>query len=324
MPKYFTAAQIPDLTGKVALITGANTGIGFCSTSFLASAGVKVYLACRTEIRALDAIARIKAKNDKARIEFLKMDLTDLGSIRTAGAIVLNREKRLDILINNAGIMAVPYQLVDGVEIQFLSNHLGHFLLVNELLPLLRATAKETGDVRVVNLSSLAHAWTKDTMDYSSLESINMTYGTPNSRYGQSKAANILYTKKLQRFLDAEGDSGIYVNSPHPGFVNTELPRGLRASQGEFIYNTFISPFIKVGSAVGYILSPEDGAMSSMYCATSPQVKQKSVKGQYTVEYGAPKIPTAFCQDKDGLRAENLWKTSLSILESKGFTGLYA
>lgn len=111
--------------------------------------------------------------------------------------------------------MVVPYKLVDDVELQFMSNHLGHFLLTSELLPLLTKTASRSHDVRIVNLSSLSHAWTSDKMDYASLESINSEWASPNERYGQSKAANVLFSKKLQEHIDsrATGDSGIFVNS---------------------------------------------------------------------------------------------------------------
>lgn len=221
--------------------------------------------------------------------------------------------------------MAVPYKLVDDIEIQFLSNHLGHFLLTAELLPLLTKTASETQDVRIVNLSSLSHAWTSDKMTYESLPLINKEWASPNERYGQSKAANILFSKELQRYLDSNGsvDSGIYVNSVHPGFVNTELFRGLKESRGSIIFNSIIKPFFFVASAVGFVISPSDGCLASLYVATSPDIVKDKVKAKYFVPYGKEAKVTTFCEDTDGVRSGNLWRISKEILLQKGFTNLY-
>lgn len=219
--------------------------------------------------------------------------------------------------------MNVPYKLVDGVEWQFLSNHLGHFLLTSQLLPILRKTAAQTQDVRIVNLSSLSHAWTKDQMTYDSLETINKEYSSTDDRYGQSKAANILFSKKLQQYVDGLGLSGVYVNSVHPGFVNTGLFEPMRETRHPVIYHAFIRPFFAVGKAVGIVIPPSDGCLASLYVATSPDIVKDKVKAKYFVPYGRQAKVTAFCQDAEGVRSENLWRTSKEILSQRGFTGLY-
>lgn len=214
----------------------------------------RVYLAARSEQRAKDAIAELTrlcslGSDDQQRLVWLPFDLTDIDSIDRAARTVLSDEKRLDILVNNAGIMACPYELKNGVEVQFVScfsrasiqdagliisdvewNHLGHFVLVDKLLPLMKQAAREHGNsstsVRIVNVSSMGHTFSPQPA-FESIDAVNRPLSSTWARYGQSKLANILFTNELKKRL--EGDS-IRVFSCHPGNVHTTLTRGPIAS----------------------------------------------------------------------------------------------
>ena len=158
--KQWTFDKLPDLTGRVAVVTGGNTGIGKSTCRVLSEHGAKVYVAARTPSRAQGAIDEIKSVVPKADIHFLQLDLQSFQSVKDAAASFKSQEKRLDILVNNAGIMANPYEETkDGNESQFQTNYLSHFLFTRELLPVLQETAKKQpeGTVRIVNLSSTGH-----------------------------------------------------------------------------------------------------------------------------------------------------------------------
>ena len=212
-PSNFGLDSIPNLAGKVALVTGGNTGIGFETVLQMAKKQCKVYLGARSREKAEAAIAKMKEIDSSVDVVFVQMDLQDLASVKKAAADFSSKEDHLDILVNNAGIMASPFALSkDGVEAQFATNHLGHFFLTNSLIPKL-LKSKETP--RVVNVSSVAHLAAPNVGIYS-LEEMNDSNTMNNAtRYGQSKLANILFSKGLN---ERYGDK-IICNSLHPGWV---------------------------------------------------------------------------------------------------------
>ncbi|OKL55524.1 hypothetical protein UA08_09209 [Talaromyces atroroseus] len=261
MSTFNPATDIPSLTGKVILITGANTGIGKETIISLAKHNPdKIYLASRDKGRANQAIDDIQKAVPGAPIEFIPLDLASLDSVRDAAATFHARSNRLDILINNAGIMAVPSgKTKDGFEIQLGVNHLGHFFLTKLLLPTLQNTAAQASspmDVRVVNLSSMAYASTpSDGIHFKNLN-VGRKPWDVWMRYGQSKLANVLFTKEL-----AGRHSEFTTVAVHPGFINSDLwSTHWTAQFTRWMFN-------------GTWLTVESGSHNSLWAATSPDVK---------------------------------------------------
>ncbi len=256
-PKW-TETDIPDLAGRTALVTGANSGIGFEAARALAQAGAKVLLGCRNPDKAAAALERIRAVAPDADVSLLTLDLADLSSIRLAAAIVADTVPGLDLLINNAGVMALPKQATaDGFEMQFGTNHLGHFALTGLLLDRLGASSP----ARIVNVSSQAHR-----MGRINFDDLDASRGYSRwSRYGQSKVANLLFTYELQRRL-AERESSTIAVACHPGGSNTELFR----DSGRLMQ--FFQP-----AAQWVMQSPAMGALPTLRAATDPGV----IGGQY-------------------------------------------
>jgi NAD(P)-dependent dehydrogenase (short-subunit alcohol dehydrogenase family) len=211
----WTLQNIPPLDGKNILITGANSGLGLVSAKALARRGAHVILACRTLAKANSAADEIRAGNAGARLEPQAVDLTDLGSVRAFAREINARHARLDVLLNNAGVMATPYlRTQDGFELQFGTNHLAHFALTGLLFELLT----KTPGARVVNVSSLAHRFGKMRFDDPSWERSYSKWGA----YAMSKLANLLFTYELARRAQV---AGIAVRSvaAHPGYSSTNL-----------------------------------------------------------------------------------------------------
>ncbi len=214
----WTEADIPDQTGKTAFITGANTGIGYEAARALAQHGARVLIGCRNADKAAAAVERIRASSDGIDVDVtvVPLDLADLSSVRAAAEIA-NDEDRLDLLINNAGVMALPKRTTaDGFEMQFGTNHLGHFALTGLLIDRLNATP----DARVVSVSSQGHRMGR--IDFDDLNAERRYHRWP--RYGMTKVANLFFIYELQRRLAAAGATTIAV-ACHPGGSNTELAR---------------------------------------------------------------------------------------------------
>ncbi|KAJ3009880.1 hypothetical protein HKX48_007714 [Thoreauomyces humboldtii] len=308
--KQWDASEMPSRAGMVAIVTGGNTGIGYESVLHLALKDCRVYMAARSEEKAAVAIQKIKDQKADAQVEWLKMDLLDLASVKAAAEAFLAKEKRCDILINNAGIMGWPYELSkDGVESQFQTNHLGHFLFTRMLLPTLIATSKLPGtSVRIVNVSSLAHKQTRSIMTFDTLENVNQTFGSTWLRYGQSKLANILFTNALDRKLAGEK---IFANSIHPGVINSELGRGPAASYGKI----FASVYDVMSKAL--MTTVYQGSLNQLYCATSPEIEEKGYRGKYFTPVG--KLTELGSQASNETLADNLWNLSEKVLAEKGF-----
>ncbi|MEV6775720.1 oxidoreductase [Streptomyces syringium] len=261
----WTAHDIPDQSGRTAVVTGANSGIGYITARELARRGARVVLACRDATRGKAAEERVRAEAPGADVVFAPLDLADLASVRAFAADLT--DDRLDLLINNAGVMALPQRrTVDGFEMQFGTNHLGHFALTGLLLPRLR----EAGHgARVVTVSSGLHFLsTVDPRD------LNMDHRYHRwIQYGRSKSANLLFTHELARRLSAEG-SRVVAAAAHPGYAATNLQTtGARmeerawAERGAELLNR------------AFAQSAEEGALPSLYAATAPDVRQDDFFG---------------------------------------------
>lgn len=216
--KGFTERDVPDQSGRTIVITGANTGLGYEAARVLAGKNARVIIACRSPEKAKAAQQRILAQHPQAQVELEELDLASLDSVRAAAAR-LSEEDRLDVLINNAGIMVPPYELTaDGFESQFGVNHLGPFALTGLLLDKIRATPNS----RIVSTSSIAHKRGRIMF-----EDINAEHGySAIPRYAMSKIANLYFAYELQRRLDAANATTISV-AAHPGIADTELSRYL-------------------------------------------------------------------------------------------------
>lgn len=205
------------IDGKVAIITGANSGIGKETAIDLAQRGGKVYIACRDVKRGEDALKEIKELSGSSNVHFLQLDLASLESIRNFSAKFHELEHQLHILINNAGVMACPKALTrDGFEMQIGTNHMGHFLLTNLLLDLL----KQSSPSRIVILSSMFHWYGRINKEDLNSEKSYWRWAA----YGQSKVANILFARELAKKL---AGTGVTANSVHPGAVKTGLTRDI-------------------------------------------------------------------------------------------------
>ncbi|KAG0004428.1 hypothetical protein BGZ79_009291 [Entomortierella chlamydospora] len=285
----FSLDQIPDLTSKVAIVTGANVGLGFETALELARNGAHVFLACRNKTKALLAIEKIErelaetAPHLYPKLDFLFLDLADLRSVARSANAFLAKGLRLDILVNNAGIGLIPPTLSkDGVELVFAINHLGS--MGHDL-------ALPQGGIQFGTLSLADEE-------------------PPIVNYNRSKLANILYVKALARRLTAAGHDRVYVNAVHPGFCMTDID-------------------VNVGNAVGYVAAQvmlktrellgrpaADGALTQLYCATSPQIEEKNLSGRYFVPDGHELRPGPFAMDTD--LQERLYKYSEDFMVKRG------
>jgi NAD(P)-dependent dehydrogenase (short-subunit alcohol dehydrogenase family) len=260
MANHWTAAQVPDLTGKIAVVTGANSGIGFETARQLARHGAQVIMACRDRTKGEAACRRICAETPNAALEVAVLDLASLASARAFAAAFTRRRTPLDLLINNAGVMAIPYrQTADGFETQFGTNHLGHFALTGLLLEaLLTAPA-----ARIVTVSSDAHKLGR--MDFANLN-WQRSY-TRWGAYGRSKLANLLFAYELQRKLAAAQARAISV-AVHPGYAATNLQLvGLEMSPLRGLTGT-----VRVLNRLA-AQSAAMGSLPTLYAATAPDVQ---------------------------------------------------
>ena len=218
MAKGFTEKDVPDQSGKVAVVTGANTGLGFHVARVLAEQGAKVFLGCRSKNKAEDAVKRIRNGAPKADVHVLPLDLGDLSSVQAAAATLL-LEPRIDLLINNAGIMMPPRELtIDGFESQFGVNHLGPFAFTGLLVDRVMATP----GARIVSTSSIAHR--RGVIEFDDINA-ERSY-SPAPRYQMSKVANLLFAYELERRLRKTSADTLSV-ACHPGIAMTDLPRHL-------------------------------------------------------------------------------------------------
>lgn len=244
-----------NLNGKTIIVTGASNGIGLEAARVLSNQGAHVILAVRNLSKGEEAVASVKDQNKDAKVEAMQLDLSDLGSVRSFVKQFISRFNRLDLLINNAGVMVPPYEKTkDGFELQFGTNHLGHFALTGLLLPLL----KKTPSSRVVTLSSIAHRGA--TINFDNLDG-SKGYKAMNF-YRQSKLANLLFSKELDDRLKQHGIPVVSV-ACHPGITSTNL----------FKFGKKDSPsFFKKILAL-FFQSVEMGVLPTIYAATEESLK---------------------------------------------------
>ncbi len=293
MKKNWNANDIQDLTGRMAIVTGANSGIGYETARALALRGANVILACRNATKAQTAVDQIRSEGPTGTAAFMELDLSSLASIRAFTEAFKAEHSRLDLLINNAGIMmpATRQTTTDGFEVQFGVNHLGHFQLTLQLLDLLKTTPK----ARVVTVSSVAHQ--QGSINFDDLNS-ESSYGRIRS-YGQSKLANLLFTLELQRQLDEEGADVIAV-AAHPGWTATNLQQ--HVSLFKFL-NNFLAQ------------SPEDGALPTLYAAVGDDVKGGDYYGPggFLEWKGSPDKADIRPHGRDAAIARQLWNVSTEM-----------
>ncbi|XP_055379508.1 retinol dehydrogenase 12-like [Condylostylus longicornis] len=288
-PSYWKNNRIDD---KVVIVTGCNTGIGKETVLELAKRGAKIYMACRDPIRCEAARLEIIEKTKNEKIFNRTLDLSSLDSVRKFADTFHKEENRLDILINNAGVMACPHMLTkDGFEMQIGTNHLAHFLLTNLLLDTIKASAPS----RIVVVASGIYLWGRikkdDLMSEKSYAKIEA--------YCQSKLANILFSKHLASKLEG---TGVTVNCCHPGVVKTELGRHLIKNKTKAFLNPIASYFLK---------SPRAGAQTQLRLALDPSLEKTS--GYFYLDcIRAPVLPKA----KDKEMMEWLWNKSEELIES--------
>jgi NAD(P)-dependent dehydrogenase (short-subunit alcohol dehydrogenase family) len=297
----FSTELIPNLTGKIAVITGANTGIGKITALEFARKGATVIMACRSKDRTLPVVEEIKKATENEKVEFEELDLCSLQSVKDCAKRLQQKLSVIDILVNNAGVMMIPKfeTTKDGIEMQFGTNHIGHYYLTRLLLPLVKASKEG----RIVNVSSLAHTGADEKkFDF---EKINdpAAYGS-YSQYAISKGANILFTKALARRL--KDSPNIYVNAIHPGVVATELGRYMVSPW----LMSLLSPIMSL-----FLLSPEKGALTQMYAATSEDIVKQGYKGRYFIPYGDEEKPKEYT-DNEKLQ-EDLWEYSEKLVIEK-------
>lgn len=253
-------AHVPDQSGRTAVVTGANSGIGLETARALAHRGARVVLACRNLEKAADAEADIAASVPGASLEVLHLDLADLASVRAFAQAYAAGHDRLDLLINNAGIMAIPKrETADGFEMQFGTNVLGHFALTGRLLPIILGTRRS----RVVWLSSLAHK--RGRIDFDDLQS-ERGY-SPWGAYSQSKLADLVLALELQRRLAEAGSSTISV-AAHPGWTATNLQSKGPEMSGAKIQGVLMEWF---NSAIA--MDTWKGALPTLVAATASSVR---------------------------------------------------
>ena len=301
MTKYdlWIEQNIPDLTGKVAVITGANSGLGFEAAKILAAKGAHVVLAVRDTEKGKQAAAEIKRAVPAASLEVLALDLASLASIRRFAEAFPAAHGRLDMLINNAGVMAIPRRVTaDGFEMQFGTNHLGHFALTGLLLPLILKTPSS----RIVTVSSGAHMFGKINFDDLQSERSYSKWGA----YGQSKLANLLFAYELQRKLDAAGSGTISV-AAHPGYASTNLQSVGPQMEGSKLGERTMSAANRVLAQ-----SAAMGALPEVYAATSPDVRGGDYIGPdgFMGQKGFPQKVGSNSRSYDQRVAARLWAVS--------------
>ncbi|MFG3349378.1 oxidoreductase [Streptomyces sp. NPDC048018] len=254
--EQWNADRIPDLTGRIFVVTGANSGLGLATTRELARHGGHVVLAVRDEGRGRAAAQRIAGQVPGARLDVRRVDLADLDSVRECADKLRAEHPRIDVLVNNAGVMAPPRTLsAQGHELQFAANHLGHFALTGLLLDRLAAGR----DPRVVTVSSLQHR--KGRIDFDDIDGARRY--SPMGHYNQAKLANTVFGHELHLRLTAAG-SPVRSVLAHPGYTATNLQNDTPVALIRWVYGKVLGPLLAQ--------SPESGARPQLYAATAPGV----------------------------------------------------
>lgn len=297
----WTEQDIPSLKGKVAIVTGANSGLGLVTSAELAKAGATVIMACRDPKRAEGALADVQRRAPKARVSAMALDLADLKSVRAFASAFKRKHKKLHILCNNAGVMHLPFQkTADGFEMQMGTNHLGHFALTGLLFDRLNATP----DSRIIVVASVAHLFTRGL----ELDDLNWEHRRYNKAdaYSKSKLANLMFHYELTRRLKKLRSPTISV-AAHPGYAATNIGFGTKEK----------TPQLKrLAMNIGNRLLAQPahmGALPSLYAATVGKVKSGDYigpDGWFMQFRGYPKTVSARPAARDPRQAKKLWALS--------------
>lgn len=282
--------DVPDQNGRVAVVTGASSGIGYETARVLAEKNAKVIIAVRNLYKGEKAAEKIKTRHEKADLVIMELDLANLKSVKQFAESFKKEYEQLDLLINNAGVMIPPYsKTTDGFELQFGTNHLGHFALTGLLLDLLKKTAGS----RIVNVSSMAH--TQGNINFDDLNWGKRTYA-PWNAYGDSKIANLYFTYELNRKMDSADKTPLVV-AAHPGVTATDLQR--HSGLVSFLSNLFAQKI-------------EMGALPTLYAAVAPDVKSGDYFGPsgFKEIRGYPKKVESNALSHDTTIANKLWDIS--------------
>lgn len=296
----WNTSDLPDLTGRTVIVTGANSGLGFCTSEALAAHGAKVTMAVRNLDKGHQAADKIRATSPGAQVELARLDLADLASVRAfAQSWSAANSQGLDLLINNAGIMAIPKRATaDGFEMQIGTNHLGHFALTGLLLPALVAVPNS----RVVTVASQAHRMGQINFD----DLMGEKHYRQWRAYGQSKLANLLFTAELQRRID-QAHLSILALAAHPGFASTNLQSVGPSMRGSTIE-------AKLTSLSGNIMSQSAamGALPTLFAATAPGLAGDTYIGPdgFMETRGYPKIVGRSKAALNAADARRLWQVS--------------
>jgi retinol dehydrogenase-12 len=281
---------VTDLSGKVAVVTGANSGIGKEAALEIARQGAHVVIAARNPTKAAAAVAEIEDRaGARGRVETIPIDLASFASVHAFADAFTARHDRLDVLLNNAGgVLRKRIETVDGHETQFQVNHLGHFLLTT----LLAAPLAAAKPARVINVSSFAHTTARGGLDFDDLDWEKRRYRS-FAVYSATKLMNILFTRELARRHDPDE---LTANVLHPGFVGSNFAR-----EGDYgLLGTIVMPLIRP-----FAISSQKGALTSIYLASSPDLD--GITGQYFIKGKAVKPAT---QALDDAAAARLWEIS--------------
>jgi NAD(P)-dependent dehydrogenase (short-subunit alcohol dehydrogenase family) len=295
----WTHTDVPEQSGRTFVVTGANSGIGLEAAKTLAGAGAHVVLACRDPRKAEGAAAELRALHPSASLELAALDLASLASVRDFAKAFSDRHARLDVLVNNAGVMAIPRRTTaDGFEMQLGTNHLGHFALTGLLLPLLAATPGS----RVVTVSSTAHRAGRMRWDDLHGERSYQRW----LHYGQSKLANLLFSYELDRRSRAAG-LPLVAAACHPGYAATNLQLvGPRMDASRFMEGlmTWANGVFSQPAAMG--------ALPTLYAATAPDVRGGDYYGPDRMfeSWGHPKKVGSSARSRDAESARRLWQLS--------------
>jgi len=291
----WTTADIPDQSGRIAIVTGSNTGIGYHAAAALAQSGARVVLAVRNLEKGNHALARIGAAHPHADVTLQELDLSSLDSVRAATTALRKAYPRIDLLINNAGVMWTPKQLTsDGFELQFGTNHLGHFALTGLLLDNLLGVRGS----RVVTVSSTGHRF-RAAIHFDDLQSEH--HYDRYAAYGQSKLANLLFTYELQRRLAAKKKNTI-ATAAHPGAASTELARNAPI---------LMKPLFAVAGPVLF-QNASMGSLPTLRAATDPNAEGGQYYGPdgFGEQRGHPKLVSSSGQSHDEELQHRLWQVS--------------
>ncbi|KAH8689999.1 hypothetical protein BGW36DRAFT_432962 [Talaromyces proteolyticus] len=308
---------LPDLTGKVYIVTGGTSGIGYHTVYNLAKHGAHVYICARNRDKGSAVISEIKAKAPGVYISLLEIDHLSISSVVSAAKQFISKESLLHGLINNAGIMATPFEMTpDGFEAQWQTNYLAHWVFTYYLLPLLLKTSKicRPGTVRIVNLASSGHfSAPKGGIDF---DDTSLQNETGMTRYGQSKLANVLHIKTLNKLYgpaspsSSAGNGEVWVSAVHPGLVDSNL--GIRAVEIPKLMKIIISLY----GALGGRTDADKGSWTSVFCAASPMMKQEQ-SGEYFQRIAEPGWQSKLAKDLN--LAEKLEEWTYQKMEGGGW-----